>query len=65
MKTNLKDGAWVSYRMRGEIEIAKIVMNATCIEVGGSGPPIGAMIQPCVWKPGDVLEARGKAKEYK
>jgi hypothetical protein len=62
MITTLPNESWVSYRWRGTVEYAQIVMNATCVQVGPI-PPEGTLVQPCVWK-GDALEPRGKPKKY-
>ena len=64
MKTSIPEKTWVSYRYRSETEYGIICQNGKAILVGNI-PPIGTMVQPCVWKDkGETLEPRGKAKVY-
>ena len=65
MTTTLPIDTWVRTRYHNEWEYGRLVLVETTLGIELGNPPAGTLVQPCVWKKGDILEPRGKPVTYK
>lgn len=63
MTTDLPEGTWIRTRYHNDWEYGRVCTKGMSYEIGVV-PPEGALVQTCVWKPGDRLEPRGKPKPF-